>query len=134
MSTQAKTWACRSVVSCVLQTCVSCFIRVSRFADNPPLSTKGSSCPKKYVYRSVVICQASCCVSQEEFLFPHHKPSRSAKYSWGPWWKWKLSLSAIFPHHSKKVAQDASEMLLLRCLFFTMLDTRKSSATNTLFL
>ena len=32
------------------------------------------------------------------------------------WWKWKPSLSAMSPHHLKKMPQDASEMLLLRVL------------------
>ncbi len=36
---------------------ISCFVLVFRFIEggNPPLSTKGSSCPKEYVYRSVVV-------------------------------------------------------------------------------
>jgi len=56
-----KTWACCRVkqreLCCMLQAFVSCFVLVSRFIEggNPPLSTKGSSCPEKYVYRSVVV-------------------------------------------------------------------------------
>ena len=56
-----KTWACCCVkqreLCCILQAFVSCFVLVSRFIEggNPPLSTKGSSCPKEYVYRSVVV-------------------------------------------------------------------------------
>ena len=49
------------------------------------------------------------------------------------WWKCRPSLSAMSAHHLKKIPQDASLILLLRCLFFTILDTPKSSTAKTLF-